>query len=201
MDAFSAFRQGEIIASGTLHEVATSVHAQLGSAQGTCVVFDNAAVQVTELDLRGTAAEVAARYAPPPPEPQAGSDPEPQTRGRGRPKLGVVGREVTLLPRHWEWLKAQPGGASRTLRRLVESARKASAAKDAQRAAQNRAYAFMSVLLGDAPGYEEAVRALYAGDRVVFHALAAVWPPALAERACTYAAPAWLDDEPQEDVT
>jgi hypothetical protein len=100
----------------------------------------------------------------------------PEPRGRGRPKLGVVAREVTLLPRHWEWLGAQPGGASVALRKLVEEARRASGDRDRSRAARDAAYHFMSVMAGNLPGFEEASRALFANDRRRFVELIAGWP-------------------------
>ncbi|MQT12105.1 DUF2239 family protein [Segnochrobactrum spirostomi] len=96
--------------------------------------------------------------------------------GRGRPKLGVVAREVTLLPRHWDWLAAQPGGASVTLRRLVDEARRAGADTEALRQARDALYHVLSGLGGDRPGFEEAVRALYAGDRDRLATLIADWP-------------------------
>ena len=104
----------------------------------------------------------AAAAAPPPP------------RRRGRPSLGVAAREVTLLPRHWEWLSGQPGGASAAIRRLVEEARR----KGARRRARNatRAYRFMSDMCGDRPGYEEALRALYRGEEERLRSLIADWP-------------------------
>ena len=101
--------------------------------------------------------------------------PEP-ARGPGRPKLGVVAREVTLLPRHWEWLASQPGGASVALRKLVEVARRSSEVKDRVRQAGAVAYRFMSTMAGHEPGFEEASRALFAGDQAGFEALIAAWP-------------------------
>ena len=100
----------------------------------------------------------------------------PEPRGRGRPKLGVVAREVTLLPRHWEWLGAQPGGASVALRKLVDAARRANGDPDRSRAARDAAYHFMSAMAGNLPGFEEASRALFADDRRRFAALIAGWP-------------------------
>src|SRR3984957_11907417 len=97
-------------------------------------------------------------------------------RGRGRPKLGVVAREVTLLPRHWEWLATQPGGASVALRKLVEEARRTHADKDKIRKAQERAYHFMSAMAGDLPGFEEATRALFADNRSKFKETIGTWP-------------------------
>jgi hypothetical protein len=100
----------------------------------------------------------------------------PEPRGRGRPKLGVVAREITLLPRHWEWLGAQPGGASVALRKLVEAARRSSGDLDRSRAARDAAYHFMSAMAGNLPGFEEASRALFADDRRRFVGLIAGWP-------------------------
>ena len=123
-----------------------------------------------ELDLRGTLQDVRARLTP------AEALPEAAVR-RGRPKLGVVAREVTLLPRHWAWLNAQPGGASVALRKLVEQARKTSGDIDRDRAQTEAAYRFLSALAGNLPGYEEALRALFAADRAAFAARIAAWPP------------------------
>jgi hypothetical protein len=132
------------------------------------LVFDDVTGQQIDLDTRGSDAEVRARYAPP----------EEPPRGRGRPKLGVVAREVTLLPRHWEWLNRQPGGASAALRALVDEARRESAneTRARTRAAQGAAYAFMHAIAGNFPGFEEATRALFAGDRAGFEAEILHWP-------------------------
>ena len=97
-------------------------------------------------------------------------------RGPGRPRLGVVAREVTLLPRHWDWLAIQPGGASVALRKLVEVARRDSETRDRVRQASAVAYRFMSTIAGHEAGFEEASRALFAGDQAGFEALIAGWP-------------------------
>ncbi len=104
----------------------------------------------------------------------------------GRPKLGVVAREVTLLPRHWEWLAEQPGGASGALRRLVDAARKSGSASSRGRDA---AYRFLNVMAGDRNGFEEAIRALYADNRPRFETLAANWPKAIRDHAIGLAWP------------
>ena len=109
----------------------------------------------------------------------------------GRPRLGVVAREVTLLPRHWDWLSAQPGGASAALRRLVEQARKSGGPADERRRAAERTYQFMSAIAGHRPGFEEAARALFAGERERFEALTAAWPADVATHARELAAPGW----------
>lgn len=108
-------------------------------------------------------------------------------RSRGRPRLGVVSREVTLLPRHWDWLAQQPGGASVVLRRLVEQASRDPAGR--ARAGADAAYRFLQAIAGDRPGYEEALRALYAGDRELFAARVADWPPDVADFARQLAFP------------
>lgn len=182
---FTAFDGDRRIASGPLAHVALAVkQATEGQRPHDVLVFDDATGRVVDLYLVGTAAEVAARYAAEPeskhsPEsPNRSADPgrPPKPRGRGRPKLGVVGREVTLLPRHWEWLSSQPGGPSVTLRKLVEKARKENAQADRVRRAQEVAYRFMSAMAGDLPGFEEATRALFAGDRPKLERETEAWP-------------------------
>ena len=130
------------------------------------IVFDLETGKVADLDLRGTEQEIVTRYTP-----QATSAP-----GRGRPKLGVVAREVTLLPRHWDWLARQPGGASVTLRKLVEAARKKDGGTTESRERIEAAYRFMSVMAGDLPAFEDGVRALFAGDRNRLAAVMSQWP-------------------------
>ena len=122
------------------------------------LVFDAVTSEPVEIDLRGTVDDVLARLG------AAAGDAPPAPRSPGRPKLGVVAREVTLLPRHWEWLASQPGGASVTLRKLVEAARKEQRRDDRRRAAQEATYRFALAMAGDEPGFEESMRALYAGD-------------------------------------
>ena len=117
--------------------------------------------------------------------------------GPGRPRLGVVAREVTLLPRHWDWLNDQPGGASAALRRLVDQARKANAGRDRIRRAQEATYRFMSAMAGDEPGFEEATRALFAGRPAVFDALTDAWPPDVRDHSRKLAAPAFAADNAQ----
>ena len=142
------------------------------------IIFSDATGQPIDLDLRGTEREIIARLPQPASSPDAETDETAaaEPRGRGRPKLGVVAREVTLLPRHWEWLGAQPGGASVALRKLVEEARRANGDADRTRAARDAAYRFMSVMAGNRAGFEEASRALFAGDRRRFVGLVAGWP-------------------------
>jgi len=167
-----AFEGVRRIASGELAEVA--LKAKSASDRGAQVlIFDDATSEPIEVDFRGSADEVLRRLAQPESKPVATAE---APRGPGRPKLGVVAREVTLLPRHWDWLNAQPGGTSVALRKLVDGARRANESKDRVRRSQEAAYRFMSAMAGDLPGFEEATRALFAGQRERFDQLVEAWP-------------------------
>jgi hypothetical protein len=166
----TAFDGQQRLASGPLSEVALVVkNAIEGGAAGPVLIYSDTTGRIVDVDTRGTPDEVAARLAPP----TVAAD---EPRGRGRPKLGVVPREVTLLPRHWDWLGTQPGGASVALRKLVEEARRANSDKDRAREIQDAAYRFMSAMAGDLPHFEEASRALFASDGARVTALVADWP-------------------------
>jgi hypothetical protein len=166
---YSAFLGGKRLATGPLHEVAVAVLRVCQAAPETYpLVISDATGQSSDLDLRGDEKAVAARYTV--------ASPIQAPKGRGRPKLGVVAREVTLLPEHWDWLSAQPGGASVALRRLVHNARRSGGDAVALRQAHDRAYHAMSTLAGDLPGFEEASRALFASDRERLVAQMATWP-------------------------
>ena len=172
--SWTLFAGEQRLAAGAPAEVAAAAHAAIqADHEGPVLAFDDATGRVVDLDLRGSAAEVAARYTP------VAEAPRP----RGRPKLGVTAREVTLLPRHWEWLAAQPGGASVTLRKLVEQARRADDGASARKGRQEAAYRFMASMAGDLPGYEEALRALFAEDQAGFEAQIARWPSDVADHA------------------
>ena len=188
----TAFAGTRLIARGVPLAVALAVKAEIererSDAGEAVLIFDDRDARPLEFDLRGTQADIEARLAVQEASDDGdGSDDgdapalahgtaEDAPRGRGRPKLGVVAREVTLLPRHWDWLGAQPGGASVVLRRLVDAARHASEARERVRAGQEAAHRFMTALAGNMPDYEEALRALYAGERGRFEAANAAWP-------------------------
>lgn len=201
--AVVAFEGDRLIAQGSLAEVIPAVHAaESVGAAGSIVVFDATTSEMVGLDLRGSIEETIARAqaatssdtSPASSSAAPTDDPADQPRGPGRPKLGVVAREVTLLPRHWDWLALQPGGASAALRRLVEQARSTSTGRDRVRRAQESAYRFMSSMLGDAPGFEEAARALFAGDRDRFDTHSESWPSDLRTHARRLAAEAFSAD-------
>ncbi len=173
---FTAFQGPRRLVSGPAGEVALVVKRMAQRPDEPIIIFEDATGRSIDFDLRGGDREVLARLAKlmPPPVEEDSAPTEP--RGRGRPKLGVVAREVTLLPRHWEWLNAQPGGASVALRKLVEEARRASGDKDRERQARDAAYHFMSTMAGNLAQFEEASRALFADDRRRFTGLIADWP-------------------------
>lgn len=178
---YTTFEGHSRLASGPLCDVALAVKQAVGrDATAQVLTFDDRSGRVIDIDTRGSDAEVVARYAlPPADENKSVEDAESgnrKSRGRGRPRLGVVGREVTLLPRHWDWLMSQPGGASVALRKLVEGARRENQDKDRARQSRDAAYRFMSSIAGDFPGFEEAIRALYAGDRAAMAENIAAWP-------------------------
>ena len=166
----TVFKGTTRLASGSLAEVAVALKEVPQDV--LLQVFDDATGRPIDIDTRGTTEEIITRLLPIPSEDEEASEP----RGRGRPKLGVVAREITLLPRHWDWLNSQPGGASVALRKLVEEARRASGDRDRIRCAQEAAYHFMSAIAGNLPGFEEAARALFAYDRRRFGDLIAAWP-------------------------
>jgi hypothetical protein len=182
--SFTAFDGCKRIAAGNLETNVLAIKraAESGSL-GPLLIFDDRTGSVQEVDIRGTDAETLARLPREFTNDEA-SESEPVEsppssllpRGRGRPKLGVTAREVTLLPRHWDWLSAQPGGASVALRKLVDEARRATATREDTRKAQERAYQFMSTMAGDMAGFEESTRALFAGDSNKFLELTAGWP-------------------------
>jgi len=188
-DHFTAFEGERRLAAGGLADVALAVkHAEQRRTAEPILIFSDATGRAIDLDLRGDTEAVLARLAKPASAgatAEAASPSEP--RGRGRPKLGVVAREVTLLPRHWEWLNTQPGGASVALRKLVEQARRANGDADRNRAARDAAYHFMSAMAGNLSGFEEASRALFADDRRNFMRLIAAWPADIRDHAVNLA--------------
>jgi len=178
--ACTAFVGDRIVASGSLEEVALALKERLRQDPTvTPLVFNNATGGPIDLDLRGSDEAIRQRLDD---HPVHGA--RPPARAPGRPKLGVVAREVTLLPRHWEWLNSQPGGASVALRRLVDEARHANPVADRVRRAREATYRFMTAVAGNEPGYEEATRALFAGDRSRYDALIAGWPVDVQYYAC-----------------
>ncbi len=187
----TAFAGTVRIASGDLQQVVLKAKAVLDrSKYAQVLIFDDRSSELIEVDFRGTPAEVSERIDRIAGVDSATGEPQPaeETRRPGRPKLGVVAREVTLLPRHWDWLAMQPGGASVALRKLVEHARVANQGKDRLRRARDSAYRFLSAMAGNEPGFEEATRALFAGQQEAFSTRTEAWPRDVRDHARNLAA-------------
>jgi hypothetical protein len=163
---FTAFAGRRCLASGSLATVLAQVKQQAEEeADAPLLIFEDQTGRQVDFDLTGSLEEVLAR-----------AEPKAPRQGPGRPKLGVVSREVSLLPRHWEWLEQQPNGLSAALRRLVDEARKREPDKEGARLAREAAHRFMWAVAGDLPGFEEASRALFAGSRDRLEGLTRDWP-------------------------
>jgi hypothetical protein len=163
---YTAFADQVRIASGPLDQVLPTLKGRFDRGESAAIlIFEDRTGRQVDFDLRGPLDEVLARVAPPPPR-----------TGPGRPKLGVVSREISLLPRHWEWLEEQPNGASAALRRLVDQARSQDQGSSSARHALEAASRFMSAMAGNLAGFEEATRALYQKDRGRLEGLIADWP-------------------------
>lgn len=186
-ETYTSFAGHRRIATGELDTtlIATKGYVDGGGPEAV-LVFDDRTGASVDFDLRGSVADVLARL---PAHPGVRA-----RRGPGRPKLGVVAREITLLPRHWAWLEERPEGVSAALRRLVEEASKRDPARDAARAARDAAGKFMWALAGDLPGFEEASRALYAGDRAALTARMKRWPKDVREHVLRLFEPSGAGD-------
>ncbi|MEK9502791.1 DUF2239 family protein [Gaopeijia maritima] len=194
---FAAFEGPRRIASGDLETVALAIHDRVASTREALLAFDETTGRQVDIDLRGDregvrlwvrnwlryhAAQPAAGASGGGASREAAEAAAPPRR-RGRPRLGVVSREVTLLPRHWAWLSSQGSSASAVLRRLIDEARKVDAGPARRREARDATYRFIAAMAGDRPGFENAVRALYGSDRDTFEGVLEGWPPDVAELA------------------
>ena len=198
----TAFSGKHKVAAGSLHALAQTLKALVTRDPGAQIlIFDDATGNQVDLNLHGSLDEVLQRL-PQPRQPAASREaaapahtvdaPAPP-RTAGRPKLGVVAREITLLPRHWEWLATQPGGASVALRKLVEHAQRDNKVADGQRQAREAAYKIMSALAGNEAGFEEASRALFAGRLDAFLACVEAWPADVREHVLQLAQAGWVE--------
>lgn len=161
---FFAFSGDRCVVSGPLKVMLRVVKERLDRDPGERIlIFEDRTGRQVDFDFRGSVDEVVARA-------------EPARAGPGRPRLGVVSREVSLLPRHWDWLEQQPNGISAALRRLVEEARKRDPEEEQGRLAREATSRFMTAMAGDRAGFEEASRALFAKDNDRFEALIGAWP-------------------------
>ena len=169
---YSAFEDAKLLFQGELSDVVLKIKQYLGKAENsTILIFSDDTGATMDFNFQGTKQDVLKRL-----EVFTSSEHETASTGPGRPRLGVISREISLLPRHWEWLATQSGGASATIRRLVEEAQKKSSNNTSIKQIQERVYRVMFVLAGDFHGYEEALRALYKRDRKTFFSLIETWP-------------------------
>lgn len=169
---YTAFEGVKLFAHGPLTEVVLKIKKHITKADHTTIlIFSDETGKTIDFNFQGSDKDVLKRL-------EIYTTPEPplDSSGPGRPKLGVVSREVSLLPRHWEWLASQPGGASSTLRKLVEDAKKKSSENQSIKQSQEKTYRFMSVVAGDFSDYEEVLRALYKKDEKKFLSLIESWP-------------------------
>jgi hypothetical protein len=200
-DQYTAFDGRKLLCRGSLSQVVLKVKKKADQGKAADVlIFSDSTGKSMDFNFQGSESDVLKRLdvfvARASPAAIVGNDGEKSVAGPGRPKLGVMSREVSLLPRHWEWLATQSGGASATLRKLVEEARKKSQegrGDNQVKIVQERAYKFMSILAGDLPGYEEALRALYRKDRKVFAAKVEDWPAGVRDHALELAGPAFTE--------
>ncbi|WP_431016127.1 DUF2239 family protein [Bradyrhizobium pachyrhizi] len=182
--AYVAFEGEHRIGAGDLPEVARAAKQHLDRRKGAAIlVFNGRTSALVDIDFRGSVDDVLARLPQPAPAPDGEPAAPTAPRGPGRPKLGVVAREITLLPRHWDWLAQQKGGASVAIRKLIDEARRSSGDKDRTRSAQEATYRFMTTMAGNQPNYEDAIRALFAHDRRRFATLIADWPADIRDHA------------------
>lgn len=197
----TAFYEEFMVASGPLEQVVRSVKESVSQENLLQVlIFHDLTSEQIEIDFRGSMTDVLNRLVehPDASETRSSNLEGMKSRRVGRPKLGVVPGEVTLLPRHWEWLKSQPGGASVTLRKMIDEARHAYEKQDSVRKAQESTYRFMAVMAGNRPHYEEALRALYAGDSLHFHENIADWASDIRNHIEKLAANAFQNTEVKE---
>lgn len=177
--AATAFNNTNKLANGPLIEVIMAMKTAIIENQNAkilCFLDENGAM--IDFDLSGSNEQIIARLLTQFKAPSTSEQIEIiETQSKaGRPKLGVIAKEVTLLPRHWEWLGAQNGGASATLRRLVEIAAKESIGIAARKNAQNATYRFLQNIAGDFENYEEVLRAIFADDFEKMRNLMKNWP-------------------------
>ncbi|MBZ0266003.1 DUF2239 family protein [bacterium] len=183
--SYTAFLHNKIIASGKIDEVVSVARQKINQGENARIaIFDDETAYVIDIDFRGSEADVLGRLND---HPMLQQKPESQTkRSPGRPKLGVVPREVGLLPRHWEWLSSQRGGASAALRKLVDEARQRGQAKELIRKTEEAAHRFMWDMASNSPDFEEASRAFYAHNFDTFQDYMKNWDDDIVEYIMKY---------------
>lgn len=169
---YTAFIHHTLLIQGSLEKVVLKVKNQVEQHPASAIlIFSDSTGKEMDFDFSGSEDDVLRRL-----EKFIGKNEPQSVSGPGRPKLGVVSREVSLLPRHWEWLSNQPGGASVTLRRLIDETKKQTSSRELIKQAQERAYKFMTTMAGNLSNYEESLRALFSKDKKLFEDLISDWP-------------------------
>ena len=187
IDTYTAFEGNRQLFHGSLSDIVLKIKNRLGKAENSSIlIFSDSTGKTMDFNFHGSERDVQRRL-----EVYITEEVQKDNSGPGRPKLGVISREVSLLPRHWEWLATQSGGASSTLRNLVEEAKKKLTNGNQIKQAQERTYKFMSALAGDFVGYEEALRALYKRDENNFLIQIQGWPNDVKNHAVEMAGPAF----------
>jgi uncharacterized protein len=182
VNTYTAFDGQKQLCQGELSEVVLKIKRSMGKSENTSVlIFSDETGKTMDFNFQGSEKDVHKRLE------MYVDEVKKEVMGPGRPKLGVVSREVSLLPRHWEWLANQTGGASATLRKLVEEAKKKTSNSQELKQAQERTYKFISVMAGDLAGYEEALRALYKKDKKLFLTQIQLWPADIKNHAVAMA--------------
>jgi len=190
---YTAFENRSIIAKGSIEEVVLVIKKRIGiGSHTTALIFDDELGRTIDIDFSGTLDDVRQKLGVFVPKESKETLPGP-----GRPKLGVISREVSLLPQHWEWLALQRGGASLTLRKLVDTAKNGSTSNCQPRFYQDAVAQFMSVMAGDLPNYEEALRMLYRKDKVNFFSQIKNWPEDVKAHIKKMASPIFAPDKPK----
>ncbi|UQN10065.1 DUF2239 family protein [Deinococcus sp. QL22] len=196
LPTYTAFHGSQHLVTGALREVLAYLKTQIQplDANSSVLIFENHSGRQMDFNLRGTLSEVLDREAPLP----AVASPALAKAGPGRPKLGIVSREISLLPRHWAWLELQRGGASATLRRLVDEARKQNPGQERVQQAQVATDRFLGAVAGNLPHFEAATRALYARDGTAFAEHSTHWPADIRTHALNLATPVFADQSAED---
>lgn len=181
---YAVFLGHSLIKKGSIEEVVTAAKSAIDSEVSERIaIFEDSTGRVIDIDYRGTVDDVLDRLKDHPLLSDKSEPEVPKRKGPGRPKLGVISKEISLLPRHWQWLGEQKGGASATIRRLVEEAQKLNPERTLATRAQEAAHRFMWDIAGDFKGFEEASRAFYKADFRAFYECISTWPNDVREHA------------------
>jgi len=196
LTTYTAFEGSELVFRGSLQHVVTKIKKRMGkTSHSEVLLFSDETGKLMDFNFHGTEKDVLKRLEVfSSVSDRHGKEESASPAGPGRPKLGVISREVSLLPRHWEWLAAQPSGSSATLRKLIEEAKKKSSGGATVKQLQERCYKVMSVLAGDLSGYEEALRSLYKKDEERFLVQIKEWPKDIRKHIAELARPVFREN-------